>query len=308
MNKFDKLLNIGSMLILLSVIALGVYRLYESTHQEPNTTLRLGTAMPVMDGVRWPAAHQTLVLAMSVGCHWCRQSAAFYRDIVQSNSSSAVRLIAIFPNSEEDARAELRGLGIDIREVYRVSFGTLGIAGTPTLILLDPSGRIKSLWEGALSSKTQSEVFSKLGILRGVATASVETTRPTNPQTMRVPELSPEKYITVVELKQRMARFGNEPIVDTRPREVFSKGHISGAINIPIDELEVRAPHELPKGYAIIDYCGYCPPCDREAEQKGIASYCSLSEFVLAKMGFEGTVILKQDLDTIQKAGVATTK
>jgi rhodanese-related sulfurtransferase len=48
-------------------------------------------------------------------------------------------------------------------------------------------------------------------------------------------------------------------VLDVRPDEEYALGHISGAINMPIDELEQRLA-ELPKDREIIAYCRgpYC--------------------------------------------------
>lgn len=43
-------------------------------------------------------------------------------------------------------------------------------------------------------------------------------------------------------------------ILDVRPQEEFASGHLPGAINIPIGELEARLA-ELPEGNEIVAYC-----------------------------------------------------
>lgn len=55
------------------------------------------------------------------------------------------------------------------------------------------------------------------------------------------------------------ARKGLVTILDVRPPEEFAAGHLPGAVNIPVHELEKRL-HELPKRHEIIAYCRgpYC--------------------------------------------------
>ena len=43
-------------------------------------------------------------------------------------------------------------------------------------------------------------------------------------------------------------------LVDVRTPQEFSRGHIPGAVNIPLDELRSRL-EELPKGKKIAAYC-----------------------------------------------------
>ena len=60
------------------------------------------------------------------------------------------------------------------------------------------------------------------------------------------------------ELLER-ARKGVVTVLDVRPPEEYSAGHLPGAINIPINELEKRL-RDLPKGREVVAYCRgpYC--------------------------------------------------
>lgn len=60
------------------------------------------------------------------------------------------------------------------------------------------------------------------------------------------------------ELLLRM-REGGVTLLDVRPQDEFASGHLPGAINIPIEELERRLA-ELPAGGEIVAYCRgpYC--------------------------------------------------
>ena len=55
------------------------------------------------------------------------------------------------------------------------------------------------------------------------------------------------------------ARKGLVTVLDVRPPEEFAAGHVSGAVNIPIHELEKRLS-ELPKRREVVAYCRgpYC--------------------------------------------------
>ena len=55
------------------------------------------------------------------------------------------------------------------------------------------------------------------------------------------------------------ARKGLVTVLDVRPSEEFAAGHLPGAVNIPVRELEKRLK-ELPKGKEIVAYCRgpYC--------------------------------------------------
>lgn len=60
---------------------------------------------------------------------------------------------------------------------------------------------------------------------------------------------------------------GKAILLDVRPRREFEAGHLSGAINIPFDELQDRLS-ELPRDRQVITYCRgeYCLFADEAAE------------------------------------------
>jgi rhodanese-related sulfurtransferase/DNA-binding HxlR family transcriptional regulator len=57
----------------------------------------------------------------------------------------------------------------------------------------------------------------------------------------------------------RMMREGTVTVIDVRPAEEFAAGHLAGAINVPLKELEQRLK-ELPMDRDIVAYCRgpYC--------------------------------------------------
>jgi ArsR family transcriptional regulator len=75
------------------------------------------------------------------------------------------------------------------------------------------------------------------------------------------------------ELLRRM-RDGLVTVIDTRPAEEFTAGHLPGAVNLPLGELKRRL-RELPRDQEIVAYCRgpYC-----------VLSYEAVAE--LRKLGF----------------------
>lgn len=67
------------------------------------------------------------------------------------------------------------------------------------------------------------------------------------------------KSINILEFKNRLDVQSEEPIhlIDLRAKEAFEEGHIEGAINIPLDELEGRIDQlTKEKEYHLICYSG----------------------------------------------------
>jgi len=63
--------------------------------------------------------------------------------------------------------------------------------------------------------------------------------------------------ISIDDLKKKMDAGDDNQIVDVRGRECcYDLGHIPGAVSIPLNEFEERAPRELDKNRPVIVYCG----------------------------------------------------
>jgi rhodanese-related sulfurtransferase len=100
------------------------------------------------------------------------------------------------------------------------------------------------------------EVVQLLGALGRVGEAHVaEVERIIRLYLAAKDELEP---VPAKELLER-ARKGLVTVLDVRPAEEFAAGHLPGALNIPIHELEKRLS-ELPKRKEIVAYCRgpYC--------------------------------------------------
>lgn len=69
-------------------------------------------------------------------------------------------------------------------------------------------------------------------------------------------ESSPgNRSVTVSELKLALDKGQRLILLDVDDRPKYAKGHIPGAKNIPLDELEVRGPNELNLSDPVVIYC-----------------------------------------------------
>src|SRR5712691_8420560 len=88
--------------------------------------------------IDWKQSKQTLILAISSTCHFCTESAPFYRQLAKEHLDS--RLIAVFPQSVEEGKRYLDELGISVDEVKQLPLRSINVNGTPTLILVNGDG------------------------------------------------------------------------------------------------------------------------------------------------------------------------
>jgi hypothetical protein len=110
----------------------------------------------------WQAHEKNIILALSTTCHFCTESAGFYRELVQSCKQQHVRTIAVLPQSTKDAELYLKNEGVVVDEIRQVTLPEVEINSTPTLLFVDSHGVVKNAWFGKLPKDKEKEVFTKL--------------------------------------------------------------------------------------------------------------------------------------------------
>lgn len=110
--------------------------------------------------IKIPAQSQLLLLAISSDCHFCTESAGFYRRLAQKKDKT--RLVALMPQPINESQEYLEKLGVCVDEIRQLPLSDIGVLGTPTLLLLDRSGVVKQKWIGKLSPEREQFVLSAL--------------------------------------------------------------------------------------------------------------------------------------------------
>jgi hypothetical protein len=102
-----------------------------------------------------------LVIAISTQCHFCRDSEPFYKELAEK-SASRVKLVAVLPQPQSEAEQYVRQAIAPGIQVVSTSLNSLGVMSTPTLLLIDSSGRVQKAWVGKLDGPAQQQVQSLL--------------------------------------------------------------------------------------------------------------------------------------------------
>jgi thiol-disulfide isomerase/thioredoxin len=122
----------------------------------------VGKALP-LDNIDWANNKKTLVLFLSSSCHFCIESSPFYKQLVAKYSDgSAATLVVVMPEDVSVAKEHLKRLGVGINTVFDAQLDSVGVRGTPTLLLVDGSGIVSDEWIGKLPKEKEAEVFDKL--------------------------------------------------------------------------------------------------------------------------------------------------
>lgn len=113
--------------------------------------------------VDWEGNGRTLLLVLHKGCRFCTASAPFYQRPVRDVAGrGSVRLVAALPEGVEEGTDYLKGLGVSIANVRQATPTSLGVRGTPTLILVDNRGVVAESWAGQLDAGGEGQVLSSL--------------------------------------------------------------------------------------------------------------------------------------------------
>lgn len=116
-----------------------------------------------LPGINWNDSDETVVLALSNKCHFCTESAPFYKRLTQELAGSKkIRVVAVFPQEVDEGKKYLEGLNVSIPDVAKAALGSFGVRGTPTLVLVDKSGTVKQAWVGRLTADRETEVLSRI--------------------------------------------------------------------------------------------------------------------------------------------------
>jgi hypothetical protein len=114
-----------------------------------------------LPGVQVAAQSRTLVIAISTQCHFCRDSEPFYKELAEK-SASRVKLVAVLPQPQSEAEEYVRHAIAPSIQVVSTPLDSLGVMSTPTLLLIDSSGRVQKAWVGKLDGPAQQQVQSLL--------------------------------------------------------------------------------------------------------------------------------------------------
>jgi len=255
------------------------------------TTVRPGDRIDLTE-LALAGGAPTLLIALQEDCRWCDESAAFYRDLLTSNATGALRIAVLVPYSADAGRSQVDRYGLGDVEVRQADFADLKIAGTPSILLVGPNGYLKKAWLGRLSTSAEAAVFATAGLVRIARTA--EARRGDGRES-----LSASALVAVL-------RTPGAGVIDTRMRDEFRLAHIVGAVNIPADELYARLKYEWPIDHELAIYCERATTCAVYlGEEQPLDGECEQAADVATAAGVRRVRIIEGLLDEVAAAGVA---
>jgi thioredoxin-related protein len=126
---------------------------------QPNPEKDLAGKTISLPGVAYTYGQDSLVLVVSTKCHFCQDSLAFYKQLTEKLHGK-LDIIAVLPEPETEAKKFLADAGVQTEHVVKAVPNSLGVRGTPTVLLVDDKGKIKNVWVGHLDEAGQKQLLS----------------------------------------------------------------------------------------------------------------------------------------------------
>lgn len=168
--------NIATIIVacLLSVVLVKTYLMPGPVMQRPGApaiaTTSVGTSLSSqLPGVNWSSNGETVLLVLSTHCHFCSESAPFFRQLSEK-SGKTFKIVAVLPEPASEARDYLNREGVHVDQLRQLPLDRIGVDGTPTMLLLNRRGVVTKSWVGKLGSDEQNQAIK--AIVGGHAMAS----------------------------------------------------------------------------------------------------------------------------------------
>jgi peroxiredoxin len=129
----------------------------------PGVPLAVGRRIS-LPGIDWAAHEQTVVLVLSTQCHYCTESAPFYRRLLSEirKRGSKRAAVAMLPQAPADAARYLSSLGLAVDSIVHAPPSALGLSGTPSVLVINSQGIVQRVWLGRLPEKKENDVLGYL--------------------------------------------------------------------------------------------------------------------------------------------------
>ncbi|HTX33830.1 MAG TPA: hypothetical protein VME43_02380 [Bryobacteraceae bacterium] len=112
----------------------------------------------------WDKSRLTVLVAMTTHCRFCLASMPLYQRLSQMSggAKSGWALMIASPEPAEDVRRFLSGEHIAAAGVIHTDLRSLGVTGTPTLLIIDSKGVIGRVFVGRLSDARERQLLRLL--------------------------------------------------------------------------------------------------------------------------------------------------
>lgn len=150
--------------IALIVVAVGRYGGARSDESRADGSILRGETVPQIPTVDFGSADRTVLVAIDPSCIHCTNSMPFYSKLVAQTARAKrnVRVVFAARHAADATRTYLERHGVRPDSVVPTPL-TLSIRGTPTLLVIDASGKVLGGWFGRLNPEQEEMVLTMVG-------------------------------------------------------------------------------------------------------------------------------------------------
>ncbi len=202
----------------------------------PQVTVGSAVALPA---ITWDNAQRNVVLVLSAKCPACNASIPFYKNLVAGTTAAGARLIVVSREAAETTRAWLQDNDISPGEVVQVSdLSTVRLSLLPALLIVDRFGIVTDIMLRKLTEAEQGHLLRRLA----------DPTSPPLDNSQQVREINSQRA-------QELISTTSAQMLDVRSRTLHKRDNVGRGINIPAEEIAVRAPIELNRAVPVLVDC-----------------------------------------------------
>jgi len=166
-SKLDVAANVAIILTcIIASVVLVRREFFPPRPEAPPGAVTAGERLDVLRGALPAGAEKALFIAVAPNCHFCNDSMAFYKQLVERRDSAGSPVKVVAAVASEDAKAQeqskLTASGVKPDAIVQLDFRQLKVPGTPTVLLVDRQGKVLSVWMGKLDARGESEVLKSL--------------------------------------------------------------------------------------------------------------------------------------------------
>ena len=159
MKLLEKMSNVA-LILGVGVFLVIVLRGELAKRHPPNTSPQalLGKTVSLA-GVHFPQERNSLILALSTSCHFCKESFPFYKELT-NKSLGRVDVFAVLPQPQVEAQTYIQGAAIQATQVISTNLDNIGVYATPTILLVNSAGKVQGAWVGLLDEESQHKLLA----------------------------------------------------------------------------------------------------------------------------------------------------
>ena len=163
-TRLRRSLEVAANVAILIVAVIVIARLIAATRKPKETPLApaIGAKLSLA-GVKWEENGRTLLMVLQKGCRYCEESAGFYQRLYEQRAGrTEPRFMALVPGERADTERYLSDHSVRVDDIISASLTDVNVAATPTLLLIDRSGRVENAWVGKLNESQEKEVVQRV--------------------------------------------------------------------------------------------------------------------------------------------------